>query len=175
MIDLLVANHRQFLAFLEKRTANREDAEDMLQAAFVRALEKGGDVRDQESAVAWFYRLLRNALVDYYRHRGAAQRALEVEQGSGESMVEDPELWNEVCRCVGELLPAIKPEYRELVRKVDLEDVSVADAARQIGISPNNASVRLHRARQALLKEVQRSCRTCADHGCLDCTCRSKV
>jgi RNA polymerase sigma-70 factor (ECF subfamily) len=31
--------------------------------------------------------------------------------------------------------------------------------------------VRLHRARQALKRELERSCGTCATHGCLDCTC----
>ena len=56
-------------------------------------------------------------------------------------------------------------------RRVDLEGEAVNGAAQAIGITPNNAGVRLHRARKALLREVQRSCRTCATHGCLDCSC----
>jgi len=171
MINRLAANHRRFLAFLQKRTANREDAEDILQEAFVRAIEKGSALRDEESAVAWFYRLLRNALVDYYRRQGAEGRALAAEQTAPEEPA-DEELWNEVCGCVTDLLPSVKPEYRELIRAVDLEGASVSDAAKRAGTTANNASVRLHRARQALLRQVQRSCRTCADHGCLDCTCR---
>jgi len=31
--------------------------------------------------------------------------------------------------------------------------------------------VRLHRARAALREKLVRSCRTCAEHGCLDCSC----
>ncbi len=76
VMQALVDNHRQFLAFLERRVESRADAEDILQDAFVRGLEKGGQLRDGESAVAWFYRLLRNAVVDHYRRRGAAGRAL---------------------------------------------------------------------------------------------------
>lgn len=171
MLDALAANHRNFLAFLERRTASREDAEDILQEAFVRCLEKGRDIREEESAVAWFYRVLRNALVDYYRRRDAGARALEaIQRESAEERDED--LWNEACRCVGDLLPNLKPEYAELLRRVDLEEKPVSQAANDLGISPNNASVRLHRARRALLEEVRQSCRTCADHGCLDCTCR---
>ena len=62
---MLVASHREFLAFLEPRLPSRALAEEILQSAFVRAMEKGGALRDEESAVAWFYRVLRNALIDF--------------------------------------------------------------------------------------------------------------
>ena len=47
----------------------------------------------------------------------------------------------------------------------------IKDYAAEAGISSNNASVRLYRAREALRKQVARACGTCADHGCLDCHC----
>ena len=53
-IQHLVDSHRQFLAFLQTRVESRAVAEDILQSAFVRGLERGADVRDEESAVAWF-------------------------------------------------------------------------------------------------------------------------
>jgi len=165
----LADNHRRFLDFLERRTGSRADAEDVLQGAFVRALEKGGDLRDGESAVAWCYRLLRNALVD--RHRADAARGRAIESKATEADAGDAELEGELCRCVADLLPNLKPEYAELLRRVDLEGEALNGVARDNGITSNNAGVRLHRARKALLREVQRSCRTCATHGCLDCTC----
>src|SRR4249920_3664113 len=76
-IQRLVDSHRQFLSFLQRRVESREVAEDILQSAFVRGLERGAEVRDEESAVAWFYRVLRNATIDHYRHRGSTDRALE--------------------------------------------------------------------------------------------------
>ena len=76
-ITRLVEGRQQFLSFLEKRVQSRAAAEDILQAAFVRSLEKGSSVRDEESVVAWFYRVLRNAIIDYYRQRGSAERVSE--------------------------------------------------------------------------------------------------
>jgi hypothetical protein len=35
----------------------------------------------------------------------------------------------------------------------------------------NNASVRLHRARQALARRVRAVCGACADRKCADCSC----
>ena len=75
-VQLLLDNHRRFLAFVEKRVGDRALAEDILQDAFVRSIDKAGEVPD-EALVPWFYTTLRNAVVDRYR-RGASQaRALE--------------------------------------------------------------------------------------------------
>ncbi len=63
--ELLVENHRRFLSFLTPRVGNAADAEEILQAAFVKSAEKSGSILDEESVVAWFYRLLRNAVVDH--------------------------------------------------------------------------------------------------------------
>jgi RNA polymerase sigma-70 factor (ECF subfamily) len=150
-------------------------AEELLQAAYVRALEKGSELREGESAVAWFYRLLRNALIDHYRKQAAEGRVLEREAREATEEGPDLELKQTVCACMGQLLPTLKPEYSELLRQVDLEERSVPDVAREAGITANNAGVRLHRARQALKKQLERSCGTCASHGCLDCSCKSKA
>lgn len=171
VVESLVGNHRRFLSFLERRVGNQALAEEILQSAYIRTLEKGGELREGEGAVAWFYRLLRNALVDHYRRQSAEGRALEREAREATEVGPDPELQQTVCACIHDLLPALKPEYAELVRQVDLEGRSVPEVAREAGITPNNAGVRLHRARQALKKQLERSCGTCAAHGCLDCTC----
>ena len=169
----ILANREQFLRFLERRLGRRDAAEEILQAAYVKAMEKGATVEHEESTIAWFYRLLRNALVDHHRHRAIEERALE--RHGHEVLLdaeqEDGPLKATVCGCVGALIPALKPEYADVVRRVDLEGVSVHEVALSSGITPNNASVRLHRARAALRKQLELTCGACTEHGCLDCTC----
>ena len=172
-IQRLVESHRQFLAFLEKRVESRAVAEDILQSAFVRGLERGAELRDEESAVAWFYRVLRNATIDHYRHRASTERAHE---GWGKEVItqEAPaaELQQEICQCVAALVETLKPEYREALRMIDLDEGSLNDLAEKSGITPGNAAVRVHRAREALRKQVRAACGSCAEHGCLDCHCK---
>ncbi len=173
---ILLANHHRFLRFLEKRVGSIEDAEEILQSAFVRSLDKGDEIREPESSVAWFYRLLRNAVVDHYRREASNQRKLEgfALQLSEATESTDPETERVICECIRELIPVLKPEYSELISRVDLQGNDVSSAADALGITPGNARVRLHRARSALRTEVERSCRTCASHGCLDCTCKKE-
>jgi RNA polymerase sigma-70 factor (ECF subfamily) len=170
-VEQLVGAHREFLRFLETRVESRAAAEDILQSAFVKGLQQGQDI-DEEKAVAWFYRVLRNAVVDHYRHRAASQRATDAFALEPREETDIPAiLRDEVCRCLTALLPTLKPEYREALEIVDLDDASLSELARKTGISPENAAVRIHRARKALRREVEHACGTCATHGCFNCTC----
>jgi RNA polymerase sigma-70 factor, ECF subfamily len=175
-LDRLIASRQQFLGFLRKRLGSEEIAEDILQMAFVKSLEKGGSVRDEETVVAWFYRLLRNSVIDYYRQRGTSEQAIEKLAGEMQTHQEpDVALKGEICGCVAGLMEPLKPEYRQALDTVDLQERSLADLASEAKITPNNAAVRIHRARQALRAQVEVACGLCAEHGCLDCSCRGNV
>jgi RNA polymerase sigma-70 factor (ECF subfamily) len=175
VLPVILANREQFLGFLERRLGHRDAAEEVLQAAYLKAIEASGDVQQEESAVAWFYRVLRNALADRGRRRAAEERALE---RHGQELAldagrEDEALRGAVCRCIDGVIPTLKPEYAEIVRRVDLDGTSVQAAAGALGVTANNASVRLHRARAALRRAIEHTCGACSEHGCLDCTCSS--
>ena len=125
----LVDNHRRFLAFLERRLGDRALAEDILQDAFVKSLQKGEDVRDETSSVAWFYRTLRNAVIDHYRRTGARTRALaSFAHELGDAVEPPPEMHDEICGCVTRLASTLKPEYEAAILRIDVEGVSVQDS-----------------------------------------------
>jgi RNA polymerase sigma factor (sigma-70 family) len=170
MERVLVANHQKFLMFLKSRVADAQTAEDVLQSAFARSLERGTPAMDTEGVVTWFYTVLRNALTDHYRRKDVESR-IRTEQVHSSPQSLDPELKAAVCACMHGLLPTLKPEYSEVLRAVDLDERPIAEVAEETGITTNNATVRLHRARQALKKQLQKSCGSCSEHGCLDCSC----
>ena len=141
----------------------------------MRGLERAGQLRDGERVVPWFYRVLRNAAIDHLRRRDAGRRRLEALAAELPEAGPDPAAEAEICRCVVALAATLKPEYARAVRRVELEGVALADFAAEAGITPNNAGVRVFRAREALRKRVAAVCRTCATHGCLDCTCAGET
>jgi RNA polymerase sigma-70 factor (ECF subfamily) len=169
-LDRLARSHRDFVAFVEKRIGSRALAEDIVQSAFVRSMERGG-VRDEESAVAWFYRVLRNAVIDHYRRQAASERAGERLAAELPRSQPAEETKEEICRCLAGILETLKPEYRTALDAVEIDGASLRDLAAREGISENNAAVRLHRARKALRERVKLACGVCAEHGCFDCAC----
>jgi RNA polymerase sigma factor (sigma-70 family) len=173
VLRLLLDNHARFLGFLERRVGSRDEAEDILQEAFVRSIGRTNTLRSPESATAWFYRVLRNALIDHHRRAGTRSRAFLqlAAEAEDETAAPDRELEAVACTCITALVDTLKPEYAGALRRVDLDGLSVRRFAEETGITPGNAGVRLHRAREALRRQLVRSCGTCLAHGCLDCHC----
>lgn len=75
--EALLENHRAFLSYLERRVGDRARAEDILQDAFAKVVSRPERAPGDEGVVPWFYRTLRNAAIDHFRRRGAAERAHE--------------------------------------------------------------------------------------------------
>jgi RNA polymerase sigma factor (sigma-70 family) len=169
-LDRLMVHQAKFLGFVSSRV-DAALAEDILQSAYIKAMEHAGEIRDEESTVAWFYRILRNAITDSYRRQSARIKAQDTFAAEAPTSYE-PELEQTVCACIGDVIQDLKSEYREAIQQVDLDGVSVQAFAASQGTSANNASVRLHRARKDLAKKLTSVCGACAEHKCLDCTCK---
>jgi RNA polymerase sigma factor (sigma-70 family) len=174
-VAVLLDNHRAFLRYLERRVGDRDLAEDILQDAFTKIVARPDQAPEDEAIVPWFYRTLRNAAIDRFRRSAAADRAheafareLETQEAAG------GDLEREICACVSRLADTLKPEYADALRAIEVGGMPVKAFAEQKGLSASNAAVRVFRAREALKKRVTESCGTCAEHGCLNCTCRPR-
>ena len=111
-------------------------------------------------------------VIDYRRRQGSARRGLAAfaaEMEAHEAPTED--LHGAICQCVRRLAGSLKPEYADVLQRVDIDGIAVKDFADERGISSSNAAVRAFRAREALRQQVFRSCGTCAEHGCVECCC----
>jgi RNA polymerase sigma-70 factor (ECF subfamily) len=148
-------------------------AEDILQDAFAKVVARPDQAPADESVIRWFYRTLRNAAIDQFRRRGAADRAYNSFARELETHeVPTGEMEAEICACVSRLAATLKPEYAEALQAIEVGGTPVKTFAEQKGLSSSNAAVRVFRAREALKKRVTESCGTCAEHGCVNCTCR---
>lgn len=169
VVAKLLAHRQAFKSFVASRVGNEADAEDLLQHGLVKALNHAGEIKDGEKAVAWFYQLLRNVIVDHVRHRTASAQRDEAWTADMITLADDTEADRQICACFEKLLPALKPSHAELLRRVELHGEPVSSAARALGITANHASVTLHRARAELRSKLVEFCGNCA---CLDhCEC----
>lgn len=135
----LTENHRAFLQFLTRRLGDESAAEDVLQSFCLRAVSRGAELRDSESAVAWLYSVLRSVLMDHYRSEAARRR--RDSRYAQEQIVlgndrDDVELEESVCNCFRGLLPALRPDYAEVLRRVDLSGNPREKVAADLGITP---------------------------------------
>jgi RNA polymerase sigma factor (sigma-70 family) len=171
----LLHEREHLLAFIRSRVADPELAEDILQESLLRALRGAPDLQDEERATSWLYQIVRNAITDAYRRRAtstdARARYAAEREGTGSDVL-TPEDEARLCACVLDVVPTLKPEYAAVV-EADLAGRSSEALTAELGITPNNLKVRRHRAHRQLRERLEQTCRMCATHGCLDCSCRT--
>ena len=168
--------YREFRRYLVRRVGDPTTAEDVLQTFCVRVINSGTVLRNSESVLAWLYTVLRSVLTDYYR--GEAARRRREDSYMQDRMILDEgqiDLGHEksICSCLRNLVPALRPDYAEILERIDLSDEPREQAAENLGITPSNARVRLHRARQALRVSLAAFCTDCSEGRFDDCTCES--
>ncbi len=164
---VLLENLDAFTGFARAQLGDGELARDAVQDSLLKAVAAEHQPADAD-AVRWFYRILRRTIIDLHRRRDARERALARYEADTTPDAEETRI---LCACFERLLPELPEQYRDLIRRVDLEGASPTALAAERGVSPNALTVQLHRARRRLRELLEATCRVCATHGCLDCTC----
>lgn len=168
-VDELLAHRPRFVSFVRSRVGERALAEDIVQTAFAQALQDPRQLRGAD-LTRWFYRVLRNAIVDRHRRAAAESRGLERWQTDPTARPE-PDHPRRACGCVRSALNGLPPKSRAVLEAVELAGMTPASYGKAEGISAGNAAVRLHRARRLLADGLKEICGTCSLDGCAECDC----
>lgn len=166
----LVSRHERRLFALARRLVGPTDAEDVVQTAFLSALEALGRFRGESSFGTWITRIAANAALKVLRGRkGRRSVSLDAGAAEGGDGIPHPEFiadWREDPASTAErgelrrVLDAAIAELGEKHRLVfllrDVGGLSVEETARELQITPANVKVRLLRARLALRERLTR-------------------
>jgi len=164
---LLELHARELREFVQRRAGALASADDVVQQVAARALDRAAQLHAPERGRAWLFRIARNVLADELRARRRAALPLR-EEGV---QAEPSEPGGQSCRCVLAQVETLKPAYAQLLERTVLQGVPVKRVAAELGITANNAMVRLHRARAALRAQLRAHCGTESIAACLDCIC----
>lgn len=144
------------LCLARQITGSREDSRDILQTAMVKTLEQRGAPRPDEAGFKpWFYRVVHNQAIDVLRARRRFVDQAELPEPASEAQEPGRVLGqDERRRLLHQALSRLTAEQREIICLKDFHDFSYADIATILAIGKGNVMVRLHRARQALKREL---------------------
>ncbi|MCK6548331.1 RNA polymerase sigma factor [Myxococcota bacterium] len=165
----VAAERERLLALVRKKGRGRVDPEEVLHAALGRAIERADQIRDPSRAGAWLGRIVQNVLLDTLRQRQVPMLSIDALELAP---IEDDDTVD--CWCVLVQADQLKPEYAGLLRRVVVDGAAVTEAAAELGITANNAMVRLHRARKALRARLAEHCGTTTARSCRDCGCEAR-
>lgn len=172
MIASLREGHREFLRFLSRRTRSIDEAEDILQDFYLKAIRSARTIKEPGALKGWLAQVLRRTLADYYRRTSVRKTALQrLQVSEDQAVLIDDDAERAACGCLYRILPTMPSEHSRLIWQIDLLGQPRSRVAKRLGISENNLGVRVHRARRVLRTALEGFCTTCPTHGFLNCAC----
>jgi RNA polymerase sigma-70 factor (ECF subfamily) len=135
---------------------HREDAEDAVQDAFLRALERIDQCDPGRPFGPWFHRIVATTAIN--RHRSAKRRETEELSETDVSDVASPAemaVHGALRDEVDAALRTLPPTQRQLIELVTFEEFTPTEAAGVLGIPAGTARWHLHEARKALRTQLQ--------------------
>jgi RNA polymerase sigma-70 factor (ECF subfamily) len=156
--SLYRATRTDVLAYLLRRTAEREEAADLLGEVYLTAWRRLDDVPPGNEARLWLFGVARNTLAN--AGRKAASRRIVVERLRDElRAIGVPRAVDRTdARIVAlhEALGSLGPDARELLTLTAWEALTPAEIARMTGETAGSVRVQLHRARGQLRARLER-------------------
>ena len=141
------------------RLGSADDAEDLLQDLFLKALRQGQGFCAVHNARAWLFEVARNTLADRLR---VARHTVELPEDLA-SPQETLEAVDSLTGCLPRVLSELSAEDRDAITLCDLQGLSQADYAAARGLSLSAAKSRIQRARQRMKQHMTLACQVQTD------------
>lgn len=150
-------------AYLCHRLRTPDDADDLLQEIFIKALCQGSKFCAVDNPRAWFFQVARNALADRLR---VAHDTLPLHENLPAPLGELPPPVDGLSQCLPRVLSELSAADRDAIVFCDIDGHSQQALAERLGISLSGAKSRLQRARQRLRAQMACACQVRYDeHG----------
>ena len=173
IIDQVMAGHKSLFAQLIDRynamaftlayriLDNREDAEEVVQDAFVKAYEHLGDFRQKSKFSTWLYRIVYNTAISHARIRRPSlqemdDHAFQVPDNNPSDDTVYGFTQDEAGKLVRKMLKILPEEDRTILTLYYLNESGIDEIHTITGLSKSNIKVKLFRARKKIQECISR-------------------
>jgi RNA polymerase sigma-70 factor (ECF subfamily) len=165
--ELVNRYERKIFRLTMNITRNREDAEDAMQDAFMKAYAHLSSFQEDSRFYTWLVRIAANEALMRLRKRRPGQFSIdEPIEGDDDLMPRELEDWgpspeqryaqSEMREILNKVIDQLEPDFRVVFVLRDIEELSTEETAAAMGLSVPAVKSRLLRARLKLRQKLDR-------------------
>jgi len=158
---------RKIFRLAQNITQNKEDAEDVMQEAFLKSYQHLGEFQGNSRFYTWLVRIAVNQALMKLRKRRPNQISLDEDVDTGEDTIprevedwgpspEDRYEQSELGDILNTTIAELEPPFRIVFQLRDIEELSTEETAEALGLSIPAVKSRLLRARLKLRQKLNR-------------------
>lgn len=145
MVDYLVSGQADFYRLAFSYVKNRDAALDVVQESIVKALSKSDTLRETAYLKTWFYRILLNESMNYFR-RG--RRLVPFPEQQEEPAAPDPDVGERLD--LYDAIDRLSLQEQAVIRLRFFEDMKLEEIAQATGANLNTVKSRLYKSLRKL-------------------------
>jgi RNA polymerase sigma-70 factor (ECF subfamily) len=143
------------LAFLRSRVGNRDDAEELLQETFVRAIRAGDKLREKDKVRGYLFTTAHNLVRNRARRLQAAPVIIDSEQEIEDSQLSDTRArLRSLCERLDTVLNTLPSAHRRAFELGVLEKLSYREISERTGWTMSQVKINIYRARRQVVTEL---------------------
>jgi RNA polymerase sigma-70 factor (ECF subfamily) len=149
--------------FLARRIGSTE-LDDVLQDVFLRLQRGLPGLRDEQRFTSWLLQIARSSVAEHLRARARHPLAdVTAAEPAAEPTDDDREVARSLACCVSIFVARLPSPYREAVTLVELEGLTLREAAEMVGVSVSGMKSRVQRGRAQLRQLFEECCEIALD------------
>ena len=153
-------HHAEIRAFLKNRAGSADEADDLMQEVFLKALKQGKNFCSLDDARAWLFQVARNLLIDRLR---LTKEQLPLPDDLYAESVPEADPVDLLSHCLPRVLSELSPEDRDAITLCDIQGMTQKAFAEHLGLSLPAAKSRVQRARSRLRNQLAEACQLTFD------------
>lgn len=142
---------RRYIVF---STKNESIADDILQEVFIKLYENSDKLKSQEKLKSWLYAVTKNTIADYYRKN----KKTEFLPDDISAQAEEPTCYDEIGKCVLQLMPSIPKGYSEIIRLYDYKELSAVEISQMLNMPLATVKSKVQRGRKKIKEALLECC-----------------
>lgn len=146
----LINEMNKLRKFAMRLTGNSADAEDLLQATMLRALEKRHQFQDGTNLFSWTSKIMFNGFVSTYRRKTRFETQFDPEAIINLESVAPTQESEMELRNAQRAMETLSDDHREILMMVCVQGMQYVEVAEELDIPVGTVRSRLSRAREAL-------------------------
>jgi RNA polymerase sigma-70 factor, ECF subfamily len=159
----LVKRYQNFVFTIALRyTPNREDAEEIAQDVFVKAYRSLADFRGESKFSTWLYTIVTTTCITFLRKKKVTIHSLDNEHifeaadNQNSAFKANQVEQKSKAQAINEAIKLLSVDDARIITLFYQAEQSLEEIGRIIGIDPNTAKVKLHRARVRLKEKMEK-------------------
>jgi len=160
-LELYDQFYQRVRKFILASVKDESVADDLIQETFIKIQENLNSLRDPAKISSWIFRIAYHLCQDHFRTLKKSSSHEEIHDGLvnlQETPVQKKLEQGEMSRCVQDQLNLLPESQRSVIIFADVMDFSHQEIADILGLTVENAKVRLHRARKKFRAILEEKC-----------------